>query len=608
MGLLRNSALLRDRSDRIKEILFRLLPALRVLCVVAGIFWFLILPLDNLTKNAYISENALLPGQVNTYFGWSEDNVQRAYIHETNAVKDASREVKTAKVEEVFDLIGLNNARQTYRVKMNQTDEEKTNVYGILRAPRGDTTEAIVLGASWKSIQGGDNDHAVALVLGLARYFTTWSLWAKDIIILITEDPLVGPKRFLDAYYGHTSADTTPLPLKSGVIQQAVWIDFAHDEHETDMRGIELLYDGLNGQMPNMDIVNSAYFIANGQMGLRVSIPHSDPTHDTYPNRLRTLLHNIYSQFLGGSTGPHSYFPSYKIDAITIRATATSSVQHAMTLGRTVESLFRTLNNLLEHLHHSTFFYLSVSEKKFSPVGTYLPGAMMLSIACILTGIEGWSKKTKSGGLKVNEMLTAICMLIAVHGVGLGFFALMCNTSSPNVAFHITVAAKVLECSAPLLTPKISFDTKLLKVFSLLMLGMILSAFASLNFALVYIIGALISPLNFVRPISSYSGRIVVSILLQIVNPTTLMLWLAMYPRDADAATLQGVMGTFKEWGTWSPLFCWVLWWPATLVGLLVTNSRESFESVPLVTKGKNDLVVKDKPDGTSEVVKETKE
>lgn len=51
--------------------------------------------MDDYSRQTYISENALLPGQVHTYFGGSEHNVFRAYRHEVHALidKDADESV-----------------------------------------------------------------------------------------------------------------------------------------------------------------------------------------------------------------------------------------------------------------------------------------------------------------------------------------------------------------------------------------------------------------------------------------------------------------------------------------------------------------------------------
>ena len=52
--------------------------------------WLFLLPLNEYSRRTYISENALLPGQVHTHFGGSEQNIFRAYRHEVDDVVDKS--------------------------------------------------------------------------------------------------------------------------------------------------------------------------------------------------------------------------------------------------------------------------------------------------------------------------------------------------------------------------------------------------------------------------------------------------------------------------------------------------------------------------------------
>jgi len=70
--------------------ILKLPPYLSVLCILVGVVWLFLLPLDEYSRRTYISENALLPGQVHTYFGGSDQNVFRAYKHEVNALVDKS--------------------------------------------------------------------------------------------------------------------------------------------------------------------------------------------------------------------------------------------------------------------------------------------------------------------------------------------------------------------------------------------------------------------------------------------------------------------------------------------------------------------------------------
>jgi hypothetical protein len=62
----------------------------RSLCVIVGIGWLFILPLDEFSRRNYISENALLPGQVETYFGGSELNIINAYRAEVESWASAA--------------------------------------------------------------------------------------------------------------------------------------------------------------------------------------------------------------------------------------------------------------------------------------------------------------------------------------------------------------------------------------------------------------------------------------------------------------------------------------------------------------------------------------
>jgi len=70
--------------------LLKIPPYLSFLCIVIGVAWLLVLPLDDYSRKTYISENALLPGQVHTYFAGSDQNVFRGYKHEVDALGEKS--------------------------------------------------------------------------------------------------------------------------------------------------------------------------------------------------------------------------------------------------------------------------------------------------------------------------------------------------------------------------------------------------------------------------------------------------------------------------------------------------------------------------------------
>ena len=59
---------------------------------------------------------------------------------------------------------------------------------------------------------------------------------------------------------------------------------------------------------------------------------------------------------------------------------------------RTIESTLRTMNNLLERLHASFFFYLMVGTATFMKIGSYLPSAVLISTAMLFSGLGEWVK------------------------------------------------------------------------------------------------------------------------------------------------------------------------------------------------------------------------
>lgn len=154
----------------------------------------------------------------------------------------------------------------------------------------------------------------------------------------------------------------------------------------------------MNGQLPNLDLFNTAVSIASGQMGIGATLQRMWNHSDSYRDRLMTMLRGMLSQGLGHVSGPHSAFIPYHVDAITLQ-TVGDGWHDEMSLGRTVESLCRSLNNLLEHLHQSFFFYLLMQANRFVSIGTYLPSAMIIAANFTITSIVLWVQSGRPAAL-----------------------------------------------------------------------------------------------------------------------------------------------------------------------------------------------------------------
>jgi glycosylphosphatidylinositol transamidase len=398
MSRLLSSALSLRRDPR----MLKVPPYLSFLCIAIGVVWLFLLPLNDYSRRTYISENALLPGQVHTYFGGSEHNVLRAYRHEIESLADKNNYEINDKLESILRGVGVKVGRQNFTYHAAGEEFTGENVYGILQAPRGDATEAIVLVAAWESVEGLLNKNGVALALTLSRYFKRWSLWSKDIIFVFPPDSKVGTQAWVDAYHdAHDPSHVASLPIKSGALQGALALDYAQEQR---FESLHIIYDGTNGQLPNLDLINSVVNIAGGQMGFQCSIQERAARRHSgrYPDRLRTMLRGMLRQGLGYAAGPHSSFIPYHVDAVTLQPYG-EGWHDEMAMGRVVEGTFRSLNNLLEHLHQSFFFYLLMQKDRFVSIGTYLPSAMLIAANFTIMAIFMWVKSGQAPKAPVGD-------------------------------------------------------------------------------------------------------------------------------------------------------------------------------------------------------------
>ncbi|KAI1340668.1 Glycosylphosphatidylinositol:protein transamidase, GAA1 component [Xylariaceae sp. FL0016] len=592
--------------------LLKLPPYLSLLCILVGVAWLCMLPLDDYSRRTYISENALLPGQVHTYFGGSDQNVFRAFRYEVEELRSKSNTEVNDGLERIFRGIGLKVGRQNFTYHSAGHTYAGENVYAILQAPRGDATEAIVLVAAWKNVKDEFNRNGVSLALALTRYFKRWSLWSKDIILVVPPDSRAGTQAWVDAYHdAHDSSRISSLPIKSGALQGAVALDYPQDGR---FESIHIVYDGVNGQLPNLDLINSINNIASGQMGMSASLQEMYRHSDKYPDRLRVMLRGMLKQGLGSAVGPHSCFIPYHVDAVTLQPVG-QGWHDEMGLGRLIEGTFRSLNNLLEKLHQSFFFYLLMHRERFVSIGTYLPSAMLIAANFTIMAISLWIKSghpeatgtgnvPKARGMAEKstldqaaerDLFSPMALVVGSHFMGVMPLFIFNHLPSDFLAPAFLIFG-ALNLALPHIFSNLFRALKgsdltlqhfyLAKCFSLLLLGMFLSSLATLNFSLAFLAGTLSSPLSFTRPWSDNSpARYGYTALLALCSPPTIVLAGSMWFSAATGGNLgliDGLSVVLQEaafgwdiWGMYTPLIVWCVWWPAWLVGSVVVLGQE---------------------------------
>lgn len=297
---------------------------------------------------------------------------------------------------------------------------------------------------------------------------------------------------------------------------------------------------------------------------------------------------------------------------------------------RVIESLCRSLNNLLEHLHQSFFFYFILSPTgntlgepgRFVSIGTYLPAAMVLAASFTITAITLWMQDSPVLLFAESETPTSphiayrrstsigfpLGVVAVLHGMGflvLASFDWIQKASMPLLPVRpsclplltmlksISVfAIRFLELAIPLIlrraqfsrlipasTGNLSTSSRLIKSFSLLALGICLSTLSTLNFSLGFFIGVLCSPLAFLRPVSTFSNRkiwgtILAIVAMQLISPLNWFHIIATLEFGEQVSELARIYCfAWKVWGAWTPLVWWCIWWPAWLAGLVVLAS-----------------------------------
>ncbi|ORZ30316.1 Gaa1-like protein [Catenaria anguillulae PL171] len=477
---------------------------LSALLAIAGVVAFLLLPTDPLRPRSYISENALLPAQIHTHFSYND--YQLIYDLDTSAqvlpTTDAMRWVYGH-----LNAMGYETHRLPYPCRANTTLPDCQAVYAILRAPRADGSEALVLSTSWDNERSGSrNIYGSLLTLALAKFWRRFSYWAKDVVFVFAPD-VYGVEQWVQAY--HSSASSvmpSPTPMAhAGSVQAAVHLDFS----EFHVKGIGIEYDGFHGQQPNMDLVSTFYRVAqsshvpisfHGEGELAIGDDHD------YSITMRRILYALKRQAQQQPRGPHGVFRKFGVDAVTLHG-VTDAEGYGMnsinTIAIIIESSFRSLNNLLERFHHSYLFYIPSSSHHFSSMMFFLPSVCLVNASMLIKAIRLWlisesPEASAASNSSATDAPSDFTLNERAIGVPLVTLAIACATglaltylSQLDLGWPVLVAAIGI---ALMLPPMSQRAAQLLICFGLIVSSAVVSSLAIINFGQGAAATALLAP------------------------------------------------------------------------------------------------------------------
>lgn len=224
---------------------------------------------------------------------------------------------------------------------------------------------------------------------------------------MVTDQEQLGMQAWLEAYHGSNVCDAMQvlncgtLDARAGSIQAAINLELS----AFDLDHIDVKIEGLNGQLPNLDLVNLIQRLA---MKEGIVSGHKQ-TNDrkragaksTWGQNFRHMISMVMTQSSGVPNGNHGLFYRYGIEAVTLeghkreQSNYQRKAQGATAILKLVEGIARSLNNLLERFHQSFFFYLLVASDRYVSIGEYMPSLGLMAAALLIKAFIVW--------LKVNQ-------------------------------------------------------------------------------------------------------------------------------------------------------------------------------------------------------------
>ncbi|EGG19202.1 hypothetical protein DFA_02450 [Cavenderia fasciculata] len=332
------------------------------------------------SHRTYMSENALLPGSARVPFDYQDATAMNQiatnyqnYINQLVTSSGGSRspdsnENRKKASQWIYDYLQELGIETHHHSFNNQTGY---NIYAVLRAPKSDGTESLLLSTKFnceKKNEGGESMiSSIGLVLGIVKHLQERGrVWlAKDIVIVITDGyhQEVGMRTWLADYHSNTLDSKQSFP-RAGQIQAALNLIINNNDK------LNILAEGSNGQLPNLDLINTIVRLVQKEGGgvpITLSAQENELAQYLDPS-LRTLFTFMMNQAIGVPTGDHGLFHKYHIDAATISVPPKRIEKSA----KAVLGTLRSLNNLLEHLHQSFYYYLLATPLQYISIGEYM--------------------------------------------------------------------------------------------------------------------------------------------------------------------------------------------------------------------------------------------
>ncbi|KAJ4428966.1 hypothetical protein ANN_25962 [Periplaneta americana] len=334
--------------------------------------------------------------------------------------------------------------------------------------------------------------------------------------------------------------------------------------HAEKIGYIDVKIEGLNGQLPNLDLVNLVHRMCSKE-GVRHTFKNRENSNyrdsfKEWQHSFKTLMAMVTTQATGVPNGNHGLFHRFGIEAVTLEGFEKKGKGNPALyfhIGRVLEGLFRSLNNLLERFHQSYFFYLLPATDRYISIGMYMPPLGLLCAGLVIKAFALWLKmqedstklepvekkdkedevknrnREEKGSSKYFSLVPVGVTVLATHALGILLLSAPQALSSFGLEFGLSteislyVGYLVMSLSM-LLLPLFARNNvgstveswTLLNIVALLELGTLLLCISMQNFSL-----ALLSAVLYVPP-----GLWMVPTRNRMVGILQKLFWLLLHP------------------------------------------------------------------------------
>ncbi|GBF97123.1 glycosylphosphatidylinositol anchor attachment [Raphidocelis subcapitata] len=416
--------------ERLLGLLLARADALSLLLLAAGLLGFAALPL--LQRRISFDENALLAGSSRPTIRERSPEAFTAAAQLAAALEPHFRTPRFGEqLRGALSKAGLETYDQPFSVTRRGGgggggELRCSNVHAVLRSPRGDGKEALVL-VTPVTLQPFATDFnqtaagaslAVSLVHALLLHLRSAPWLAKDVIWVVA-DASCGLVEGVAAWVGEYQQTPTPRHVRSlagaapfgraGVLQQGVVVEAADGR----VGGLDLPLPGYDGQLPKLDM----YWLLKSYTSGWVSAPFAgEPAPppppplraaaaaaaaafgadaadaEAHAARLASMAAFAWAQARGLPLGAHAPFKTAAVDAVTLRLlpgggggrpSLDASSARAQ-LAEALELAVRSCSGLIEKFHHSFFLYVLVGTRHFVSVEQYIGVVVAPLLALVL--------------------------------------------------------------------------------------------------------------------------------------------------------------------------------------------------------------------------------